>query len=309
MSNTEELKQNNISKDVKYILSLDGGGIKGAFSARVLDHISTMLGVPIQSKFDLIIGTSIGGLIALGLSQADHKEEIKCENWFTRSNMNTVFDKSILDKALGKFQWKPVYDGSGKRRVINKVLKDQGINECKTDVVITSFQIGKFSPHIFNSWENKDNIRIVADATSAAPIYFPPIRYKNNWFVDGGIGVNNPVVLAIIYAKQRFPNSNIKVLSIGAGSWFPKFDNEDLQTWGLVEWIKHGIIDMFMSSSSRINDMAAELVLGKDFLRINNKKLIDISMDDTCHDTLEKLKCFADESFEKKKALIEQFFL
>jgi len=295
-------------QDVKYILSLDGGGIKGAYLARILDKVSEILGEPIQNKFSMIYGTSIGGLIALKLSQLDPTEKFECQSLFVKKNIERIFDKSLLDNTLGMFQWKPIYDGNGKRKVIDETLIECDMSKAKTPVAVTSFKLGCFEPYIFSSWESKECMAVAADATSAAPIYFPPVRHNDDWYVDGGIGVNNPVVMAIIAAKKRWPESRIKVLSIGTGSWFPTYTDDNLKNWGLVEWIKHGLIDMFMSSASRANDMSAELILGDDYIRFNHRKLIDISMDDTSSDTIKKLYQYADESLEEKKLELTKFF-
>jgi patatin-like phospholipase/acyl hydrolase len=287
--------------DTKYILSLDGGGIKGAFIARILDNLSTHLGMPVQTKFDLIVGTSIGGLIGLKLAQLRDDEKFQCQSLFTEKNTKRIFDKSFLDNALGVFQWKPVYDGKGKTSMITEILKPGGINEAITPVAVTAFQLGDFIPHIISSWESTECICFAADATSAAPVYFPPIQHKGEWFVDGGVGVNNPSLMAIIHAKKMFPNSRIKVLSIGTGSWFPKFKGEDISQWGLVKWIKHGLIDMLMTSTSQANDAVSELILGEDYLRYNHRELVDVPMDDTDPETISLLYKYGDDAFTAKK--------
>lgn len=297
-------ESNNSEEKTVYVLSLDGGGIKGLYMAILLDKIAQLMNKPIQSMFDLIVGTSIGGMFALNYAQADEKTLVRCESLFTQRNIDRIFDKSIMDRTLGLFQWKPKYDGQGKTSVINESLRDIGINECKTNVAITSFKIGNFNPQIFCSWHDSDNIRTIADITSAAPLYFPPIRYNSEWYVDGGVGVNNPNVLSIVYAKELYPGCRIKLLSIGSGSWFPKFKDENMRSWGLVEWVKHGLIDMTMSSSSIVNDLSCKLLLENDFLRLNNKQLIDISMDDTNTNSLEKMRQLANETFTQNRDTI-----
>lgn len=287
--------------ETKYVLRLDGGGIKGAFTARILDSIGKIMGKPVQSKFDLIFGTSIGGLMGLKLAQLKHTETFECQSLFVNSMPNRIFDKSALDHTLGLFQWKPVYNGKGKTSVIKEVLAPGTIQQTVTPVAVTTFKLGNFEAQVLKSWDEPViDITTAADMTSAAPVYFPPIKYNNDWYVDGGIGVNNPSMLAIVYAKKMFPNCRIKVLSIGTGSWFPKY-NDNLEDWGLVEWVKHGIIDMFMGRSSQVNDLAAKLVLGDDYLRFNHRKLIDIATDDTSAGIIDTLFLYADEALDSKK--------
>jgi len=289
------------NRETKYVLSLDGGGIKGAFIARILDNLSKELGVPVQAKFDLIFGTSIGGLLGLKLAQTPNDKNFHCQSLFTRKNTDKIFDKSFLDNTLGVFQWKPVYNGKGKSEVIREVLTTGTIDQVVTPVAVTAYKLGNFRPQFFKSWEGKDCICTAADITSAAPIYFPPIRYDDHWYIDGGIGINNPSLMAIAHAMKMFPNCRIKVLSIGTGSWFPKFTDENITEWGLVEWVKHGILDMFMTSASQANDIASEIILGDDYLRYNHKDLIDIATDDTSDETLERLAHYGDEATAGKK--------
>ena len=288
------------------VLSLDGGGIKGLYSAILLDKIATLLDKNLHDMFDLVIGTSIGGMLAVKI--ASDMQSTPLANLFTKKNTTTIFDKSLIDSTVGIFQWKPVYNGKGKRTIINKMIPDIKLCECKIPVAVTSFQLGNFRPCVFKSWEDKDiSARLAADITSAAPVYFPSVRYNGKWHVDGGVGVNNPSMLGIIYAKQH-TDKPIRMLSIGTGSWFPQFDEKKVDKWGLVDWVKNGLLDMLMSGSNFSVDEYSRLILSDNYLRLNNKKLIDIGIDNTSDEAIEQIKQLADETFEKKKDKIIQLF-
>lgn len=293
---------------VKYILSMDGGGVKGLYTARLLDKIAEMLNTNIQTKFNMFVGTSIGGMVAIALAQADDNTKLKCEDWFSMENIKTIFNKTMSEQVFNIMPFKPKYDGIGKKKVISMLAKNEGLDKANKDVAVTTFQVGNFSPHVFCSWEHKDNARVAADMTSAAPLYFPGVSYNNNVYLDGGIGVNNPVLIAYTKAKERYPGCRIKILSIGTGSWFPKFTSERVEEWGAIQWLKNGLIDMLFSASCSVNDVVAKGILQGDFLRINNKGLVDILLDETEKKKIDQLRTLADESFALYKDDLKNFF-
>ena len=134
----------------KYILTLDGGGVRGAFTAKLIILINQHLGYPIQSKFDLIVGTSIGGLLS-GILSKNPNEIDPFGSMFELQNINTIFNKSIWDKILRYLQFCPIYDGQGKRKTIKDNLGDTKIGDLKTHTIITSWNLTENKPWLFST--------------------------------------------------------------------------------------------------------------------------------------------------------------
>ena len=205
------------------ILSLDGGGIKGLFSAAVLARVEEDLNINITDYFDLIVGTSTGGIIALGLGlglrpkrivdfYAEKGPEI-FRNWFgIRGATHWLFRK---------------YPQTALRDALRApdVFGDQTLGDSEKRLVIPSYNLGEDDVYLFKTPHHerlKRDWRVpawkVALATSAAPTYFPLCRHVDHIrHVDGGIWANNPTMVGIVEATSVLGISlnEIAVLNLG----------------------------------------------------------------------------------------------
>lgn len=187
------------------ILALDGGGAKALFTAHVLARLEQDLGVSISESFDLIAGTSAGGIVALalgaGLAPAqivEHYEEL----------VSTVFP------AARRRLWRrtrqltsPIYDDDALRTALTNVLGGQTLGDSTKRLVIPAWDVQRGAVHIFKTPHNPRLTRDwripmvdIAMATSAAPLYFPAARVDGHRLIDGGVWANNPSVVAIAEA-------------------------------------------------------------------------------------------------------------
>jgi patatin-like phospholipase/acyl hydrolase len=173
------------------ILSLDGGGIKGLFSAAVLSAIEDDLNVNVVDHFDLITGTSTGGIIALGLSLGMRPREI-VEFYLSKGSLifPTGFRVKWRHWLWNKFSQNPL------RAALEECFKDKRIADCTKRVVIPSYNIGEDDVYIFRT-PHAERLRRdwkvplwkVALATSAAPTFFPCSRHVDSLrLIDGGFG-------------------------------------------------------------------------------------------------------------------------
>lgn len=251
------------------VLALDGGGAKALFSAHVLARLEADLQVRIADSFDLVTGTSAGGIIALAMGAGLRPAEIVAE--YERL-VATVFPR-------GRRRWwripgrltHPSYDASVLRTALNDVLGERLLGDSSKRLVIPSWDVHKGGVHIFKTPHHerlRRDWRIpmvdVAMATSAAPAYFAAARVDGHRLVDGGVWANNPSVVGITEAVSMLGIllPKIGVLNIGTTdqvSHHPK----KLDTGGLVTWACHAV-PLVLTASSRGAQGIAEHLVGKD---------------------------------------------
>lgn len=209
------------NKNDYWILALSGGGGRGLFTAAVLEQLETAIGAPIASRFDLIAGTSVGGILALGIANELPAKDLK--ELFKRSG-------EIFDPECSLLNW-PIlrarYLNTNLKCLLQdkKVFGNSTIGSLKHRVLIPSINYTKGSPSFFKTPHHPSLLRDwqyslvdVAMATSAAPTYFPIYGFANQHFVDGGLVANAPGLVAVHEAMTFAGEPDIKkihVLSIG----------------------------------------------------------------------------------------------
>jgi len=259
------------------ILSIDGGGIKGVFPASLLAHIESALGLKsVAEYFDLIAGTSVGGILALGLGLGLCAGEM---------------ERFLVDLGPGVFprdQWATIrlllglvrYDPRPLREALTRAFEKRTLAESNVRLLIPSFDAGKPDIHIYKTAHGKRLMMDyqleaveVAMATAAAPTYFPAYdSSKHVALVDGAVWANNPVALAVVEAVTLLQQSpdNVDVLSIGCTE--ETFDFKQKGHGGLF-WLRRGIFAAMHGQSQSALGMARHLT-GRDkgterILRIN----------------------------------------
>ena len=179
------------------ILSLDGGGIKGLFSAAILAAIEEDLNVNVTDHFDLIAGTSTGGIIAIGLGLGMKPREIV--EFYLREGPR-IFPSWFGAKRLQhwisrKFSAEPLAEA------LRSCFKDKRFGDSRKRLVIPSFNLGDDDVYIFRTPHHEGLNRDfkvpawkVALATSSAPTFFPCTREVDKVrLIDGGVWANNPI--------------------------------------------------------------------------------------------------------------------
>ncbi|NJK90496.1 MAG: patatin-like phospholipase family protein [Blastochloris sp.] len=182
------------------ILSLDGGGLKGLFSIALLAKWEAERNTRVVDHFDLIAGTSTGGIIAIGLGLGFSAAQIM-ELYLSKGEQ--IFPSSLLGDAK---HWIDVkYSSEGLHKALEELLESRKLGESKTRLLIPAFDPKFEGIHIFKTPHHKrlqtdfKELAVhVALATSAAPTYFTPhVKDSGLELVDGGIWSNNPVMLAV----------------------------------------------------------------------------------------------------------------
>ena len=223
------------------ILSLDGGGIKGTFTAAVLAELEALLDRPLADYFDLVIGTSTGGIIGLGMGLGFEAQRIL---ELYKENADIIFPQSVRGKILS-WIFSAKYDPEELRKALAKVFGRRRLGDIDQHrVAVTSFNAVSGCPVVFKSPYHPSlrshlDVEVVdiALATSAAPTYFPAAELEAGVMIDGGVWANCPVMVGITEAMSLFKQHrrDISVLSIGTTST-PFFVEEPVCSGGLLHW-------------------------------------------------------------------------
>ena len=258
------------------ILSLDGGGIKGLFSAAVLSAIEDDLNINVIDHFDLITGTSTGGIIALGLSIGMRPREIV---EFYLSKGPQIFPTGF--RANWRHWFKRKYSQEPLKAALETCFKDKRIAECKKRVVIPSYNLGEDDVYIFrtpHAERLKRDWRVplwkVALSTSAAPTFFPCSRHVDSLrLIDGGVWANNPTMVGVVeaYGTLNVPLDAIHVFSVGTSDAV-NHRQKKLDGGGLLSWAK-AAPDVIMRGQSIGVHNQASFLLGRDRVERWNPKV------------------------------------
>lgn len=232
------------------VLEIDGGGQRGYFSLNWLDKFIQLWGIDpatIANHFDVICGTSVGGIMALSLAKGMTPAEMypffidEGPYIFSLSSLIASYRPNAAFKAALVATDTPFYQSSGPtaanygagrlHRVIDETFGDTTLSQLNTNVVITGydqtnstfrlFSNASISGYIGQSFPAKD----VAKATSAAPVYLPSWVIGGNTYLDGGVYNNNPAQFGVSLAQILKPTAKrICLLSIGTGKGEYGFD-------------------------------------------------------------------------------------
>ncbi|GMI91179.1 PHOSPHOLIPASE A 2A, PATATIN-LIKE PROTEIN 2, phospholipase A 2A [Hibiscus trionum] len=264
------------------VLSIDGGGIRGIIPGTILAFLESQLQkldgeeARLADYFDVITGTSTGGLVTAMLTTPDPSNDnrplfsAKDINDFYLEHCPKIFpqDRTPFAPAanLVKSLTGPKYDGEYLRNIVREKLGETRLHQTLTNVVIPTFDIKQLQPKIFSSYEVKNNpcknalLSDICIGTSAAPTYLPAHQFETKdsagkvqefHLIDGGVAANNPTLVAINEVTKEITRGNpdffpIKpddytrflVLSLGTGSQKceEKYPAQMAAKWGLLGW-------------------------------------------------------------------------
>ena len=217
------------------VLSLIGGGARGMFTISILAEIERILArkhphqdIKIGDYFDLITGTSIGGILALGLATGKSARELESV-FFDKAK--DIFPTRWSLVNLCKALCAPIYNSSPLRETIEMMIgAETTFNDLTRRVMIPAVNLSTGKPLFFKTPHNPDFTRDgplklidAALATSAAPTYFAPHYCKDlrSYFADGGLVANNPSYIGLLEVfrdmKSDFDVSHkdVYILNIG----------------------------------------------------------------------------------------------
>ena len=241
-------------KKVVRVLSIDGGGVRGIIPAVVLAEIEKRTGRSISSLFDLISGTSTGGIIALGLTVPNEKDEPRYKAQdiveFYESRLSKIFKRSLYRRLFYFIDFfRPKYSAKGFESNVESLVGKAKLSDALTEVLIPSYEIEKRETIFFKSRKVKNDtqndyyMKDVARATSAAPTFFPAAKiYSTNsssklFCVDGSTFASDPAMCAYAEAKSMYPEmESVILVSLGTGSYSKPIAYKSAKKWGALAW-------------------------------------------------------------------------
>lgn len=259
------------------ILAIDGGGIRGLLPAVVLTELERIAGRPVRELFDLIVGTSTGAVLALGLttrgpggSPRYSAEELRAlyldegPNIFSRSLAYRV--RSVEGVANAK------YPASSIEEVLQRYFGEARLADALGDVLVTAYETELREPFLLRSRRARARddsdfaVRDVARAATAAPTFFPPARVTGadgaSWsLIDGGVYANNPAMVGVVEAMTAYDAGDVLSLSLGTGILTRPLPHRRIRSWGLLRWARPLVNIVFDAGTSTVDFQAAALSL------------------------------------------------
>ncbi len=309
------------------VLSIDGGGIRGIIPALILAEIEKKTSKPISQLFDLIAGTSTGGILALGLTKPGSEDGKPA---YSAAQMIDLYDKeggkifssSVFHKlnSLGNVRDEK-YPSSGIEGVLDQYFGQSRLKDTLTDVLITSYEIERRIAWFFKSSkakldpENDFLIKDVARSTSAAPTYFEANRIDVSTeaqyyaLIDGGVYANNPAMCAYVEAKNKFKDADeVMVVSLGTGARTQRIPYDKAKDWGLVQWVQP-LLGVVFDGVDNTVDYQLKTLLSESNNYYRFQTRLDESneqMDDVRPDNMRGLKLLAEKLIDDQASTLNE---
>lgn len=313
------------------ILSIDGGGIKGLYSSTIIEHLEQKYNCSVSDYFDMLCGTSTGGLIALALSLKIPAKEI---SKLYSEEGSKIFPKMGKFKGIikqtafkGKFSSKPL------KNSLQSLFQDRKLKESKNLLCIPSFCLTNGQPRVFkknhSTLDTDDEASYVdiALATSAAPTYLPVHEiscFSRKQFIDGGVWANNPTMVGLLEAITYFVGAekeydSIEILSISSLTKSNGLPVGSRKEKSFLHW-KDDLFETFMCGQSYfthffMEKMAIHMPVPIKYIRIpsatissKNEHLVqmDVATKDAI-DIIKSMGCDTGTVYSKKPEIADFF--
>lgn len=241
-------------EEAQRVLSIDGGGIRGLIPAMVIAEIERRTDRSAYQLFDLIAGTSTGGILAMGLVAPGPEgkpayagvDGVALYEEFGP----TIFHRSKRDivHSLGGVLHER-YHAESLEGLLKERFGELRLSDALTDVLVASYEISRSETWLFRSRQAKEDgaydFRMweAVRSTTAAPTFFEPFQVKDptgreHVFVDGAVYANSPGLLAFGEIERHYFGHDILVASLGAGGMTRMFDYDEVKEWGAAHWAR-----------------------------------------------------------------------
>ena len=260
------------------VLSIDGGGIRGIIPAIILAEIEKRTKKPVSELFELIAGTSTGGILALGLTKPDDRGRPH----YTAEELISLYEKEGAT-IFSRSPWHHIYSlwnlaeekypADGIEGALDGYFGQAHLRDALTETIITSYDIERRLPFFFRSRRAKEDsdydfpMKKVARATSAAPTYFEPAKIESEdssdyyALVDGGVFANNPAMCAYAEVRNTRPGADdFLLVSLGTGELTRSLPYEEVKGWGLALWAQPILSVVFDGVSDTVDYQLRQLL-------------------------------------------------
>lgn len=307
----------------KLILSLDGGGIRGAATTQFLSRVEETLQdkheTSLRDCIDFYAGTSTGSIIALALATTPMTIQ-QINDLYSYKNAKEIFSRNRGFLEIDGVN-APKYEGGGKTKLLRTHMGKAKIGDVPEGkhVLAVAYGVERRKPQVIKSTHDPHCKMLscaVADASSAAPTYFPTKEMamgdlsEEYWLIDGGVIANNPTMCAISEVRRAWDTATldtIRVLSIGTGYRTRKINGPASMKWGAIQWFTRGDILDVLSDERVVAYQAASICGNGNYIRVNAEMKRqpglpyppDDAMDDISQLNIKKLKAMGDFWFEQ----------
>ncbi len=300
------------------ILCLDGGGIRGLYSAQILKRMKKDCNIDFYNDFDLIVGTSTGSILAGSIvKQIDIEKVIAL---YVNEGKN-IFKKRWLSR-IGLFASK--YNPNPLKEQLKAIFENTTLGDIEKPLLINATDIGNSTQFVFKTTFNgqqdsngntkelvRDKEILLSDAilaSSSAPIFFPPHKIGNFLLADGGLWANSPVLVALAEAKKIFKMEPNDVIIVSIGTGVEENDYHiNTKWWGfLTGWKREKLISMILNLQTKTNNSLLQFLMPKEnILRLTYTSDKALPLDDVSQN--ENLLSKADKDFSDRHSEIQSF--
>ncbi|WP_374572334.1 CBASS cGAMP-activated phospholipase [Phenylobacterium sp.] len=286
------------------VLAICGGGYAGLFAAEFLARLETRLGGgQLGQRFDLIAGTSIGGLLALGLAKGMNAADLP--------QLLTELGPQLFGRP-GFGLLKPKHDVAPLAAKLKQIFGDATLSTLQHQVLVPAVNVTGGEAYLFGNGPNNptrtQTVREAALATSAAPWFLPPQVADHRLYADGGLIANSPESLAAVEAVhgRGWPRDKVTMLVVGSTQVSARLPGHLVgNAWGLRDWLKDKrLLTTTMRAQMSLAGRQADLVLGADRIfradvELNAQEQKRVALDKANDASTEVLKTLAKERFER----------
>jgi patatin-like phospholipase/acyl hydrolase len=295
------------------VLAIDGGGIRGLIPALVLTELERRAGRRVFELFDLIAGTSTGGILACALCAPEALPAEQLVALYEEEGPK-IFDRSVWQRirsAEGLLDEK--YDAGALDRALERFLADKRLSESRPDLVVPAYDMSEPGPYFFKSRKAREDasedfpLSVVARATSAAPTYFEPLPVGPRALIDGGVFAVNPAMSAFAEVMRFQPTAEVLLLSLGTGERTRKRTFADVDDWGLVEWARPILDVVFDGQSDAVHYQLTHALEDGRYWRMQVElDLASDDLDDSSSGNLKLLRKHAEDLIDRESGRLDE---